>query len=286
MPEQTQHQAFQQRIDSIQKRYQPRIEEVKRKGEDLRRGYRPPSTQGGMAGVEFEVEWKDVDIIFDLPTVTIRDQKIVLDLPEYTTARQTISFDVPSTRMVNVKVGETPEFHGLWTIEWKPNYISVPEFYMQRVEFVYDLPSVTMRRQELVFGIPEFSMQHQSWNLKLPQFKTRNVKAELGELKTKGEQLRAEGEQIGADMKAEIDREVENYKRNMIARTLSTRSEVANSYNQALGNLKTAIDDLQSKGTDPIKIPTAQGDVNLRKKYQELVAGRDQALSEIDSALK
>ena len=52
--------------------------------------------------------------------------------------------------------------------------------------------------------------------------------------------------------------------------------------NQALGTISTAIDDLQRQGCDPIKVPTPNGDVNLRKIYEDVIAGKARAVSEFD----
>ncbi len=44
------------------------------------------------------------------------------------------------------------------------------------------------------------------------------------------------------------------------------------------------MDDLQRQGCDPIKVPTPNGDVNLRKAYEDLDAARLRALSEVTQA--
>ena len=277
--------ALQQRIEEIKKSYEPRFEELTRRGKDLERSYEKPSVPEAGIGARFKVDWKDVDIVFDLPSITVKDVSFALDLPEISSAQQKIVIDVPSTRMVDKKVGQYPEFHGPFTIVWKDIIISVPEAYMQRIEMVYDLPSVTMKRKEFILGVPQISMVRQHWTVGLPQFTLIDIKAEAGEIKKKGEHLKSEAETMASTMKAEIDAEIANFKNIVLARGFSAKTEIGNSFDTALGTIKTAIEDLQARKVDPIKVPTPTGDVNLRKSYEEVLEKKTKALAEVDKAV-
>ena len=84
-------------------------------------------------------------------------------------------------------------------------------------------------------------------------------------------------------MKAEIQAEVVKYTNGLIASSFSAKNEVGNTFNAALNTVKSAIDGLLAQNCDPIKVPTENGDVNLRKVYEDLNASKAQSLSEIDN---
>lgn len=271
---------LQDRIDDIKRKYEPLLEALRRKGRQIEEDYKKPSTAGAVLGVDFHVEWKDVEMIFDVPSITMRRQEIALDLPEIRAERQHIAFDVPDVRMVDRKVGQYPEFHGL-TVVWKDIIITVPEPYMRRVDIYFDLPSVTMKRQDFSLDLPQVTMERVRWVVGLPQFTVINVSVQTDAIKESGEALRQEGEALAARMKGEIEAEVARFKAAAIATAYGAKSNVENSYNSALGTLKSAMDDLQRQGCDPIKVPTPNGEVNLRKAYDDLDAARLRALGEV-----
>lgn len=276
--------ALEQKIEDIKKRYEPRIAALKQKGEQLEDDFERPSDVGVVIGVDFKVDWKDVELIFDLPSLTVKDKKISLDLPEIFSNQQRIVFDVPDVRMVDRVIGKKPEVH--WPkVIWTDIIISIPEPYMRRVEIIYDIPSVRMKRNDFVLGIPEVSMTRHRWVVGLPQFTVVNVSAKTEEIQKKGQGLKTEGEQLGSEMRAEIESEVEKFKAGFMSSALSTKVEISNAFNNALGSIRTAIEDLQSKGCDPIKVPTDQGDVNLRKTYDELDVAKSRAVGDIEHAL-
>jgi hypothetical protein len=273
--------ALNKRIEAIKKEYEPRIQALKEKGKQLEDDYDEPSAVGATVGVDFKIDWKDVELIFDVPKVSLVDKKIVIDLPELRSNSERIVFDVPDVRMVNRKVGQYPEFHGL-TVVWKDIVISVPEPYMRRVEIVFDVPSVTMRQQTIVLGIPKIDMDRVRWVVGLPQFTVISVSAQTQEIKKKGDALAAEGQQLGSEMKAKIEAEVANFRATVLSGTQVTKSAVANQFDAALGSVKSAIDRLQAQGVDPIKVPATTGNVNLRKTYTDLATKRSEALGDLD----
>ena len=273
--------ALQQKLAEIKARYQPKLQELSAKGKKVEDDYRRPGDPELVLGVDFDVEWKDVEMSFDVPSITMEDRRVSLDLPEVTSSRERISFDIPDVRMVDKKVGQYPEIYGT-TVRWKDIIVSLPEPYMRRVDFSLDLPSVTMRRQEFVLGIPRLTMERVRWVVGLPQFKVTNINVKTTQMKEAGQALQAEGQQLGEQMKAEIDAEVAKFKAAMIAAAFATKTEVSNGYNEALGTIKGAIDELQRQGCDPIKVPTPSGDVNLRKVYDEMETKKSRSLAEFD----
>jgi hypothetical protein len=280
-----------QRIEEIKKQYEPRITALKEKGEQIEEDYERPGDVGVVVGVDFKVDWKDVELIFDIPSVRLKQTAISLDLPEISSSRQNISFDVPDVRMVNKKIGQYPEtvvkggFPPRITVRWRDIIVSVPEPYMRRVDISCDVPSVTMKRKDFKLGLPEITMVRQRWVVGLPQFTVVNVSAKTQEIKQKGEDLQKEGESLGQSMKSEIEAEVAKFQASLIATAFSSKIEVTNTYDSALGAVKKSIDDLQAQGCDPIKVPTPQGDINLRKVYQDISDSKNRALVEFSQVV-
>jgi hypothetical protein len=275
---------IQEQIQSIQERYKPQIEDLQRRGQQLVDDYEKPSEGGAAIGIDVKVDWKNEEIIFDVPTITMRLTTLSFDLPEVFSERQTIIFHTPSVRMVDREVGRYPVFEG-FKVKWKPIIISVPEHFMEEQKIIFDLPSVKMKRQEIKLDVPEFKMETVKWVLKLPQFTVINVKAETTKLKEAGEQLKSEGEILSSRMKSEIEAVVGGMKAGSAQGILGAKNDVAAGYDIAIAKLKLSIDELAAKGVDPIKVPTDKGDVNLRKQLAELIAQREAALGKFDQSV-
>ena len=280
----TENDELQKRIQEIKDKYTPELDKLSKDGKELEDDYDRPGDIGAVIGVDFKVDWKDVEISFDIPSITVEDKNISLDLPQLTSSRQNVSFDVPDTRMVDRKVGQYPEVDG-WTVRWKDIIISVPEPYMRRVDIGFDLPSVTMKRSDFVIGLPRITMERVKWIVGLPQFTVVNVSAKTTEIQDSGKELQARGEKLAQAMRQEIELEVTKFKAALVATAFSTKNTVSNGFDQALGTIRGAIDELSRQGCDPIKVPTANGDVNLRKTYDDVDAQRVRAIASIDQAI-
>lgn len=272
---------IQETIKEITDRYQPLINELQARGQKLADDFKTPDNWEAVLGIDFDVEMKDQDIIFDLPSVTMRTQEISLDLPEVTMVDNTIVFSTPSIRMVTKKVGQYPEWHGPFTVVWKDILIDVPEPFMQEQRIIFGLPSVTMRRNEWKIDIPEFRMEQQRWVLKLPQVTIKNVRVETQKVEDAGKQLAAEGQALGERMNTEINAAIKFG--GVIAHQdgVTVQNEVAKSFDDAIAQLTQTIQELAAKGIDPIKVPGDNGDVNLRKQLEALIAQRDGALAQV-----
>jgi len=250
-------------IQAIKDKFAPRIAELQQRGMQMKDDFKKPSDVGAMIGVDFNVEWKEVDIIFDVPSVTIKQQSLKFDLPETTMTLQTLSWDMPAICMKYVEFPCGGGFH-------------VPEPCMKRQEIKLHLPEFTMKTQEIIMGIPEFTMERVKWRLGLPQFKVTNVSAEVGKIKDKGAALQADGEALAGEMKAEVDAAV------AAAYGGGGSAEVKAKYDDSLLKVSAGIDSLLQAGIDPIKAPTADGNVNLRKQYEDLMNQRNQALAALE----
>lgn len=266
-------------IKAITDRYQPLLADLEARGKKLGDDFEKPDNWEAVLGVDFDIEWKDNEIIFDLPSVTMRTQDISLDLPEVTMVDNTIVFETPSVRMVTKKVGQYPEIHG-WTIEWKDILTEVPETFMQEQRIVFGLPSVTMRRQDWKIDIPEFRMEQQRWVVKLPSITIKNVRVETQKVEDAGKQLAAEGKALGDRMKVEISTATSFGGAIAQQDGIAVQSEVAKSFDTAIASIAQTIQELVAKGIDPIKVPGDQGDVNLRKQLAELIEKRDAAVAQ------
>ena len=152
-------------------------------------------------GIDIDVSWKDVEIIFDLPSVTMKDQRIVFGLPEVAVRDRDIIFHTPSVRMVTKKVGQYPEIHGL-TVVWKDILIDVPEPFMQEQRIVMGIPEFTMKDQEIILGLPVITMVRNRIVLGLPQFTVRSVDAVVDDMKRDALAAKSEAESgIRTDLK-------------------------------------------------------------------------------------
>lgn len=275
--------ALNAQIEAIKASYAPRLKALQDEGQQLRDETERPSDVGVILGVDFKVDWKDEELIFDVPTITMRDQRLSLHLPEVEMVRQHIAFDTPSVRMVNKKVGQYPEIHG-FKVVWKDIIISVPETFMQRQDIYFDLPSISMRPHEFVIGIPEFSMNRIRWVIGLPQFTVVNVKASITEMKDRGDALKTKGESLAREMKADVEHAVALFSQQVASGAESTRDGIAAGFDAALSRIDAAIKELVARGCDPIKVPTANGDINLRKLYAEVTAQRAAAIDAFDQS--
>ena len=266
-------------VKAITDRYQPLLADLERRGKKLAEDYEAPNTGEAILGVDFKIEWKESEIVFDLPSVAMRTQDISLDIPEATMVDNTIIFHTPSTRMVTKKVGQYPEIHG-WTFVWKDILIDVPEPFMQEQRIVFGLPSVTMHRQDWKIDVPEFKMERQSWKLNLPQITVLNVRVEIEKMEEAGKQLQIEGQAIGERMKAEIQAAISFGGAIAQQEGSAIQNEISSKFDSAIAMISQTIQELAAKGIDPIKVPSDKGDVNLRKQLAELIAQREAAITQ------
>ncbi|QHP67438.1 hypothetical protein EI171_08355 [Bradyrhizobium sp. LCT2] len=270
--------ALNDQIEAIKAKYAPQIKALQDEGQSIKDDTDDPDAFGATIGIDFKVDWKDEEIIFDVPSVTIENKDISFDLPEITSVRQHIAFDIPAVRMVDKKVGQYPEVIN-FTVRWHDIIISVPETYMQRQDIYYDIPSVTMKTQHFVVGIPTFTMQRVRWVIGLPQFTVINVKGNIQSAKDRGSALQSKGQALAASMKAEIQHAVDLFKQQLANSAGSTGNAISKPFDAALTTITSAINDLQAKGCDPIKVPTDSGTVNLRKMYADTATAKAAAMA-------
>ena len=210
--------------------------------------------------VDFDVTWKNVDLIFDLPSITMKEQRISFDLPETTMKLQTFSWDRPDICMEYVKFPWGGGFH-------------VPKPCMKREEIKLHIPEFTMKNQEIIMHLPEFRMERTHWVLGLPQITIKNVKVETEKIQRRGNEIQAEGDAIAAEMKLEVD--------SVVAQLYGDVGQVKERFDTALIQIGNSIDDALKHGLDPIKLPAAGGDINLRKMYATLLEQRNSTVASL-----
>ena len=246
-------------IKAIQDKFAPRIAALQERGQQMADDFKKPEAVEAAIGIDFDVSWKNVDLIFDVPTVTIKERSLKFDIPETTMKLQTISWDMPSICMQYVPFPWGGGFH-------------VPQPCMKRQEIKLHLPEFAMRTREIIMGIPEFDTNRVKWRLGLPQITVKNVSVETDRIKSKGAQLQAEGEALEKEMKAEVDAAI-------AAAYGGGADAVKAQYDDTLLKVGAGIESLIQAGIDPIKAPTEDGNINLRKQYEELMNQRNQALA-------
>jgi len=271
-------------IKSITDRYKPALDDLQARGQKLADDYHKPDDIGAVLGLDFDIDWKEVKIVFDLPSVTMRTKSVSMDIPEVSMQRQDIIFHTPSVRTVTKKVGQYPEFHGL-NIVWKDILTDVPEVFMEEQRIAFDLPSVTMKTQDWKIDLPDFTMERQEWFVKIPQFTLKNITVETEKIKAAGEQLQEEGRQIGERMKAEINTVPSGGSAKTTQDAIGLKTQISAQFDGAITTLMNTINELVAKGIDPIKVPGANGDLNLRKQLADLIAQRDAAIRKVEMAL-
>lgn len=90
-------------IQAIKDKFSPRIAALQDRAKRMQEDFKTPSDLGVLIGVDIKVDWKDVDIVFDVPFVTMKQQSLRFNLPETTMKLQTLSWDMPAICMKYVK---------------------------------------------------------------------------------------------------------------------------------------------------------------------------------------
>ena len=80
-------------VQAIKAKYEPRIAALQQRAQQLKEDFNTPDSSEVVTGIDFDVTWKDVEIIFDVPSVTMKDQSLKFDLPETTMKLQTFSWE-------------------------------------------------------------------------------------------------------------------------------------------------------------------------------------------------
>lgn len=275
---------FQQKVDEVQQKYRPELDQIEAEGRKLSDDAQDPSVAGAAIGIDFDVEMKAKEISFNLPTVTMREREFSLHLPTVKKDRQRIVFDVPTVTMETYCAFKRPVVH--WPkIKMECVYLDKPVVRMKPHEIIYDLPSVTMERKSFTLKVPEFGSKTHRIVLHLPQFTITNVKVETEKLQRRGEELRERGEAIAKRMEAEVQVLIAAFFGSASTGQIGVRQEIENSYSGAIGQVEGAISELDAQKVDASKVPAEGGNVNLRKVLVDLIDERDGAIKALEEGL-
>lgn len=281
-------------LDAVTKSYQGIYDGYSKEGDDLK--------QEGEVFVKGKVDWADTKIVFDTPSVTMKNQKIVFGLPQVTVNQRDIIFDTPSVRMERQKTGQYPEFfcEDTWikvgplktkgapkcTVKWSNIYMDVPVTFMERQKIIMGVPEFKWDNTEVIMGIPEFRMQRQNWTVGLPQFtvtgwaiNSKKIQDEASDLKNR---MSATQERQSKET-ADATHAVFGCYRDSI---VSQKKSAASVFDASLVQLDAVIDALRSQKADPTSVPGADGSTtNLLTQRADLVKKRDEATASFDAAL-
>lgn len=272
---------FEAKVAEVTKRYQPEIDQLEADSRKLEDEAGDPSAVGVVVGVDFDVEWKDRSLSFNVPTVTMTNKTISLDLPRVEKNRSKIVFDIPTVTMERWCVSKVPHVHGT-TIRWKCVYANKPVVRMKKHEIIYDLPAVRMERKSFALKVPEFGSKRREFVLKLPEFTVRNPQAEIKHLEERGQSLKERGEAVAARMEAEIQSLVATFFGGVVNEAVTLRHEVESGFNGAIGEVEASIAELGAQKIDASKVPAENGNVNLRKVLSDLIDQRTAVVGQID----
>jgi hypothetical protein len=284
-----QQQAMQQTAESYQREY----EGYGKEGEDLK---------NDAVKFDADVTWQDTEIIFDLPTATMRNQDIIIGVPQTTLKQHEMRFGAPGIRMVRHKTGQYPETtcHDTWihagpiktkgapscTVTWHDIFVDFPEPYVQQIRTVFGVPEFKWDNTRVVMGIPEISMQRQRWVIGIPQFTVRSVIINPGPV-----------EQRSEDLQNRIAETRKNQQREMVThlgglyscyRTGVTqkRTDTSNMFQAGITQLDTIIASVRSQGGNPAAMSQEDGTVtDFLARREELIRKRDEAVGSFDKAL-
>lgn len=274
---------FQQKVDEIEQKYRPELDQIEAEGHDLSEDAKDPNAVGAVIGIDFDVEMKEKALSFDLPTVTMRNRELSLHLPVIKKNRQRIVFDIPTMTMETYCAFKRPVVR--WPrVKMECVYLDKPVFRMKRHEIIYDLPSVTMERKSFTLKVPEFGSKTHTIILKIPQFTVKNFRVETEKLQRRGEELRERGEAIAKRMEAEVQALITTFFGAASTGQIGIRQEVENSYSGAIGQIEGAISELDAQKVDASKVPAEGGNLNLRKVLVDLIEERDRAIKTINES--
>lgn len=265
--------------NAIKDKYASKFDQIKNEGQQIKDDFDKPSGAEAAIGVSFKVDWKDQKWIFDLPGVTMKLQTWSFDTPSVTIKDQAIIFHTPSVRMKTVKCGQYPEIHG-FTVRWSDIKCDVPETFMEEQRIIMGVPEFFMERQEIKLDVPEFAMERQEWIMKIPEFTVIDVNAEIGDTKKRGEQLKADADEVSSELRSELTNSIsagfDCYESNLI----NAKNNLSAQLDLAIDQMKQGIDRVKASGGDPKSVGG-----NLEERLASLITQKGEQIAKMDEAI-
>jgi len=265
-----------QRIDAIQQKYAPLFAELQDEGNGLARDaeHNKPSGVGAAVGFDLKIGTHRENIVLHVPEFSMRLQRIVMTVPEVAMREQRWVYGVPSVRMERVKVGQHPEWHGLFRVEFKDNYMDLPKPYIQQVTTILHVPEFKMGNQEIKLHLPNVVFREQRWSFDVPDFTVKDVHVETKHMSDVGAELEARGQALANRMKAETDQVLRE-------ELPKKRAEIVARFADNEQQLVAAISEAHRFNVDTSK-PFPDGGPALDDELRQLRSDRDSALLAID----
>jgi hypothetical protein len=179
--------------------------------------------------------------------------------------------------MKTVQVGVHPEWFGPFHMEWKPNYMDVPEPFMQEQVTILDIPEFKMGNQEILLHLPQVAFREQRWSFDVPDFTVKNVHVEMQKMTDRGHELEDRGRLLSNEMKAETDQVLRE-------ELPKKRAQIAAGFADGQKRLMASIEEAHKFNVDTSK-PFPNGQPALDEVLKSLKTSRDQALRSIDDQI-
>lgn len=250
------------------------------------------------------VKWANTEVIFDTPTVTMKDQKLIFGVPQTTVKDRDIIFHTPSTRMERVKTGQYPETfcEDTWislpfggrtkgipkcTVRWSNIYMDVPTTFMQEQRIRMGIPEFRWDDTSVVMGVPEFSLQRQKWIIGVPQFTVTSVVINPGPIQDRSDALQNRIAETKKNQQREMTSDLSGVFGCHRTSLAEKRSQTVKMFELSIAQLDSVISSLQSQGADPSSIAGADGKkTDLFAKRLELITKRDESLAIFDKSIE
>jgi hypothetical protein len=273
--------AEQSAVKDIGTKYKSQFDEIDNEGKDIE--------DDTKVAVKVDVDWKDVEIILDVPAVKLRDERLVFGAPQVTMRLNEIIFHTPSSRMVPKKIGQYPEFtcSGFsCTTRWSDIITHVPETFMEEQRIKLDVPEFKWADTEIIMGIPEVSMERQRWVLGLPQFKVTSVTLDPGGFEERGKNLQRKAEALKEKQVEDMGGAVNSLYGCYRDHVLGDREQAALTFDSAIAQVESTIKLLQDRKGDPSNTTGSDGkSTDFIAKREELVAKKKDAMQKFDEAI-
>jgi hypothetical protein len=274
-PEEANSDPLGQKMEAIQAEYAPQFAQLQQEGEAL--GNYRPGDVAATVGIDVKVGSHREDIYVKIPEFSMGLQRIVVTVPEVTMRQQRWVYHTPSVRMKTVQVGVHPEWFGLFHMEWKPNYMDVPETFMQEQVTILDVPEFKMGDQEIKLHVPQVAMREQHWAFNVPDITVKDVHAELGKRKSAADELQARGQALATKMKSEMDGV-------LLDELPKKREQMIESFNEGEKRVKDAITEARKYNVDTSK-PFPDGKPALDDALKSLQQSRAEAIRQLDEQI-
>lgn len=268
-------------VKDVGSKYKSQFDDIDREGDELEKDSK--------ATINLDVDWKDVEMLVDIPAVKLRDERFVFGVPQVTMRLSEMIFHTPSTRMVPKKVGQYPEFtcSGFsCTTKWSDIITHVPESFMEEQRIKLSIPEFKWADTEVVMGVPDVYMERQRWVMGLPQFKVKSVTLDPGGFEERGKNLQRKAENLKERQVEEMGGAVNALYSCYRNHVLGDREQASATFDSAISQIESTIKIIQDRKGDPSNVSSGDGkSTDLIARRDELVLKKKDAMQKFDDAI-